>query len=150
LEVSAGAIRGCDSIRIARPVIANLVANAILYSPKDRGADPRGRQRDPVLLEVRNEGPPIRRKRCALFEAFQRGDGARPGTPTASGSGSSSRSRSSKRTRIDLRASTATDGTTFTSGGRARARDLTFADRVCRPAIFGAVLSTLVLPFRKS
>src|SRR6266850_2219573 len=63
----------------AAQVIANLVANAILYSPKGSPVrilvDGRG---DPVLLEVRNEGPPIPPETMPrLFEAFQRGDAAR-------------------------------------------------------------------------
>jgi PAS domain S-box-containing protein len=63
----------------AAQVIANLVANAILYSPKGSPVrilvDGSG---DPVLLEVRNEGPPIPPETMPrLFEAFQRGDAGR-------------------------------------------------------------------------
>src|SRR5712664_189054 len=63
----------------AAQVIANLVANAILYSPKGSPVrilvDGSG---DPVLLEVRNEGPPIPPETMPrLFEAFRRGDAGR-------------------------------------------------------------------------
>src|SRR6267378_1037923 len=101
----------------AAQVIANLVANAILYSPKGSPVrilvDGSG---DPVLLEVRNEGPPIPPQTMPrLFEAFQRGDGARARNADGLGLGLfiAQQIVEAHGGSISVR-STATDGTTFT------------------------------------
>ena len=101
----------------AAQVIANLVANAILYSPKGSPVrilvDGSG---DPVLLEVRNEGPPIPPETMpCLFEAFQRGDAGRVGNADGLGLGLfiAQQIVEAHGGSISVR-STAEEGTTFT------------------------------------
>jgi signal transduction histidine kinase len=101
----------------AAQVIANLVANAILYSPKGSPVrilvDGSG---DPVLLEVQNEGPPIPPETIPrLFEAFQRGDAARVGRADGLGLGLfiAQQIVEAHGGSISVR-STAAEGTTFT------------------------------------
>jgi PAS domain S-box-containing protein len=101
----------------AAQVIANLVANAILYSPKGSPVrilvDGSG---DPVLLEVQNEGPPIPPETIPrLFEAFQRGDAARVGHADGLGLGLfiAQQIVEAHGGSISVR-STAAEGTTFT------------------------------------
>jgi len=118
LEVSAV---GDTRLRLdpdrAAQVIANLVGNAILYSPKGSPVrilvDGSG---DPVLLEVWNEGPAIPPQTMPrLFEAFQRGDGARTRKGDGLGLGLyiAQQIVEAHGGSISVR-STAADGTTFT------------------------------------
>jgi signal transduction histidine kinase len=101
----------------AAQVIANLVGNAILYSPKGSPVrilvDGSG---DPVLLEVRNEGQPIPPETMPhLFEAFQRGDAGRVGNADGLGLGLfiAQQIVAAHGGSISVR-STAAEGTTFT------------------------------------
>ena len=118
LEVSAV---GDTRLRLdpdrAAQVIANLVGNAILYSPKGSPVRILGDgSGDPVLLEVWNEGPPIPPQTMPrLFEAFQRGDGARTRKGDGLGLGLyiAQQIVEAHGGSISVR-STAADGTTFT------------------------------------
>jgi len=73
----------------AAQVIANLVANALLYSPKDSAVDVKVADGGAdVVLEVHNGGPPIPPEVMPrLFEAFQRGTPAKGGRPDGLGLG---------------------------------------------------------------
>lgn len=90
VRVSAkGDTRGewdCDR---ALQVIANLVTNAVRYSPPDSDVTLALEDgHDAVTLEVHNDGPPIPSEALpTLFDAFQRGDGAHASQPAGLGLG---------------------------------------------------------------
>jgi two-component system, OmpR family, sensor histidine kinase KdpD len=70
-------------------VLANLFANALAYSPPDRGPELHARHDDGhVLLEIvdHGRGVPDAQKQL-MFEAFQRLDARRTGAPFGTGSG---------------------------------------------------------------
>ncbi len=70
-------------------VLANLFANALAYSPPDRGPELRARnEADRVLLEIidHGRGVPDAHKQL-MFEPFQRLDARRGGSPLGTGSG---------------------------------------------------------------